>query len=135
MGLHVAAALVFVAGVFSLSVFMATLPRAGPLSDEQRAAAALIKAGDRLLTTPAVILVFGLGVWLAALGAWYREPWFWVKVTLALILSAIHGVQSGSLRKLAAGASPGDLRFRPSPPWLVAAMAATIAMLVVVKPI
>ena len=48
----------------------------------------------RLIINPAMIATWGLGLWLAYEGGWYRSGWLHGKLFLVLLLSAFHGFLS-----------------------------------------
>ena len=55
----------------------------------------------RLLTiilNPAMVIAWGLGLWLAWIGQFYSSPWFIAKLALVLALSAVHGYFSAAVR-------------------------------------
>jgi putative membrane protein len=98
-------------------------------------AAALRRAALRILT-PAMLLTLAIGIWLAVQGGWFRAPWLHAKLVLVLLLTGLHGVLSGRLRRLAAG----DAAALPAAwsRWLPAAIAlavAAIAWLAIAKPL
>lgn len=125
--LHVAAALAFVGGVLAVSVFLRAASDGGELAAP---IARRVRRWDRTVTTPAMLLVWALGLTLATTGQWFAAGWLQAKLALVLILSGLHGVQSGRLRR-AAGGAPS----RPMPAAGIAiACAVGIAILAVVKP-
>lgn len=125
--LHVAAALAFVGGVLAVSAFLAAAPA-------DAAAVAPIARGvrrwDQAVTTPAMLLVWAFGLTLAMTGHWFADGWLQAKLVVVLVLSGLHGAQSGRLRRLAGGVAVRPLRIGP----LVIACAILIAVLAVVKP-
>lgn len=98
--LHVAAPLVFVAGVLATSAFL----RFNKGEPQQVAAnAAAFRRWDRGVTIPAMLLVWALGIELAMTGHWTGAGWLVVKACLVVVLSALHGMQVGKLRRLSLG--------------------------------
>lgn len=125
--LHVAAALMFVAGVLAVSVFLGSLPLdTAALAPTARG----VRRWDQAVTTPAMLLVWALGLTLALAGHWFADAWLQAKLVFVLVLSGLHGIQSGRLRRLAGGAPVGKLRTAP----LVIGCAVAIALLAVAKP-
>ena len=120
--LHVAAALIFVGGVLSVSVFLH--------ASKDAAAARTVRHWDQRVTAPAMLLVWALGLALGLTGHWFADLWLQAKLVLVLVLSGIHGVQSGRLRKLAGGKEIAA----PRTGWLVLGCVVAIAVLVVIKP-
>lgn len=127
---HVTAVVFLVGGLLAHDRMMnatALLPR-----EQQAGTLAILFQFDRRVTTPALLLVWAFGLSLAVWGRWFPSPWLLVKLVFVLALSALHGVQSGRLRRFvqdtkpAAGIPGAGLA-------IVIAMLA-IAVLAVVKP-
>ena len=87
---------------------------------------------DQRVTTPAMLLVWALGLTLALSGSWFKAPWLIAKLGFVVALSALHGMQSAKLRRMAGnGVAPAPTRF--AAPLAMAAILA-IAVLAVLKP-
>jgi putative membrane protein len=95
-----------------------------------------------IILTPAIILVWLLGIALATMGpsgspeygTWWSYGWLHAKLLFVLILSGFHGYMIGYGRKLAAGNRPASgkaLRLMNEIPGVATAI---IVILVVVKP-
>ncbi len=125
--LHVAAAITFVAGVLSVALFLAVPP---PGHAETARA---LHRWDRKVTTPAILLVWALGLTLALMGGWFPDGWLVAKLVFVVALSGVHGMQSAKLRRLAGGAAVTALP-RLIAPFVVGSVVA-IAILAVVKPL
>ena len=123
--LHVAAAVTFVAGVLGAAVVLAARP-------EDAGTARALHGWDRRATTPAMLLVWALGLALALTGGWFLSLWLVAKLVFVVALSGLHGVQSARLRRLAGGAAVAATP-RLAAPLVVSAVVA-IAVLVVLKP-
>lgn len=52
----------------------------------------------RLIINPAMIVAWVLGLWLMWKGGWLTSPWMHVKLLAVLLLSAVHGFYSKSVR-------------------------------------
>ena len=124
---HVAAALTFVGGVLSVSVLLAILPTEPAIASP---VARGVRRWDQVVTTPAMLLVWTLGLLLATSGHWFAETWLQIKFAFVLVLSGLHGLQSGRLRRLAAGSTVRPLQTAP----VVLACAIVIALIAVAKP-
>jgi putative membrane protein len=88
----------------------------------------------KAITTPAMIISWGAGLWLATEVGWWRAGWFHGKVALTLMLSGLHGYLAWAVRHFAMDERPGDGRW-----WRIVNEAPTVLMigivvLVVVKP-
>ena len=125
--LHVAAALLFAGGTLASSVVLAILMRM-PSHAEQFAVAA--RRYDHLVTVPAMLVVWTFGIGVALSGSWFGSGWLNAKLLIVVVLSGIHGLQSGQLRRAAAG---DVVETRWSIPVIMTAIV-IIAILAVVKP-
>lgn len=94
----------------------------------------LLKAYDRAVTTPAMVLALTFGILLGVLGGWFTSAWLGIKILLVLGLSGLHGALVGKLRRAVWESSGDD---RPSGRWFlpIGLMLLTlIVLLVTVKP-
>ncbi|NYE24600.1 CopD family protein [Pigmentiphaga litoralis] len=124
---HVASALVFVGGLVGTSVFIRSVLFT---SEAASAMAETVRRWDRRVTLPAMLLAWGFGIALAFLGGWTGTLWLPAKAALVVVLSAVHGIQAGQLRRIV-NRIPG--RAGRTGPLIVCALIA-IAILAVVKP-
>lgn len=130
---HLAAVLAWVGGMLALSVALAAQRAHGAPASGQPLLAALHR-WDRRVTTPALGLVWLLGITLALMSGWYSAPWLWAKFVIVFVLSGLHGKLSASLRRLVAGQDmplPASARWVPG---LTLAAITGIALLVILKP-
>ncbi|GJD52751.1 hypothetical protein OPKNFCMD_5518 [Methylobacterium crusticola] len=125
--LHVACALLFVGGVVANGLLLAA-GRAAP--DRVAPLAAALLRWDRRVTMPALLGVWALGLGLAVTGGWFAAGWLQAKLVLAVLLSAIHGLQSGRIRRL----GRGDGAAPPRVSALIVPALVAIAVLAVIKP-
>ena len=138
--LHVAAAITFAAGVLAAAVMLRPAPggkssaESSPKSSLDSGTVERLRACHRSLTTPAMVIVWALGIVLAMQGGWSVPVWLQAKLALVVALSALHGIQSGQLRRLEGGAAGGvpGLRFKAA---LTVVLVAGIAILAVAKPL
>lgn len=88
----------------------------------------------KIILTPAMIAVIGLGIALATIGHHWGEAWLHAKLAFVVLLAAYHGYMVGYSRKLERGAptlTGGRLRLLNEVPG-VAVIA--IVILAIVKP-
>ena len=124
--LHVASAIIFVGGVLGVAVF---LNAAGP---DHAGLAREMRRWDQRMTTPAMLLVWALGLSLGLMGGWFRDGWLVAKLVFVVALSGVHGVQSAKLCRMAGGVSAAPASRLVTPVIIGSVLA--IAILVVVKP-
>ncbi len=86
------------------------------------------------LLAPAMILVWVLGIALAVQGGWFVAGWLHAKLLFVLLLSALHGVQTGTLRRMAADPARKPSAFLRYSAHLTVLLAVVIVFLVTSKP-
>lgn len=101
--IHVTAAIIFIGGVVATALVLDML--AGSQA-EARNYAARMKRWDSILVIPAMLTVWAFGIALAVDGGWFRSGWLDAKLAFVLIVSALHGMQSGRLRRIVSGLAP-----------------------------
>ncbi len=127
---HVAAAMAFTGGVLATAVL---LPASGRMPLASRPVSRLALRWSRTVTTPAMLLVWAIGLVLGIKGGWFSQPWLQAKLFFVLLLSALHGVQSGTLRRWAAGIVPARSVSSPFAGLITLACIIVIALLAVTK--
>ena len=133
---HITAVVAWVGGMLVSAVTIAAFTGRQPVTTHLDRANLLqsVRRWDRHVTSPAMLLVWGLGLMLAYQGAWFREPWLMLKLVLVLGLSALHGALSGTLRRLARTQDVPPSHLLGHAPPAIVVVALVIAVLVVVKP-
>jgi len=128
---HVFAVFVFVGGMILNGFLLLNLQPGSP--DATRIAAAA-KRWNGPVTGVALIFVWIFGLTLAYMGNWFHDGWLMAKMLLVLILSAVHGMQSGAFRRLQTMPErPISALLRQSAVITIIFLA-LIAILVIVKP-
>jgi uncharacterized membrane protein len=125
---HVAAVLLFIGGLFAQTFALAAAERG------DAATTAPLARWDRLVTVPAMLLVWVTGATIAVEAGWFTSPWLWAKLAFVLALTGLHGIQSGKLRRLRGGNPPSGATSVLRAAGFIAAAVASIAVLVVAKP-
>jgi putative membrane protein len=99
---HLSADIVFVLGLMAAALVLAALSFQPPatLAKERRLVAAM-RRWHRLVTTPALLLAWACGVWLALQAGWFHSGWLHLKLGLVILLSGLHGGLSAALRRAA----------------------------------
>jgi putative membrane protein len=70
------------------------------LTEERSQVLKTLRAYDEHVTTPAMLMTWTLGLWMSSQAQWWVFGWWRIKVALVLILSGLHGMNSGRLRRL-----------------------------------
>lgn len=132
---HVTADLVFAGGLLATSLAVTALSREpAPALAKHRRLIAGLRRWDRAVTLPALGLVWLLGLWLAGSGGWFGAHWLTGKLVLVVVLSALHGRLSRTLRELSAIPPVPPARSIGIMPPLVAGAVAAVVWLAVLKP-
>ena len=131
---HVIAVMAWMAGMLYLPrlfVYHSEAPLGSPQSEtfkmmEQR----LLD----IITTPAMVVTWVLGVWLAWRGGFWVAPWLHAKIALVLVMSGLHGYLSAAVRSFRE-----DRNTKPARHWRIINEVPTVLMigiviLVIVKP-
>ena len=127
---HVVAVVLFSSGML-VTPWLVNALCTRPRTESQQAFLESVRGYHRMVTSPALLFLWGLGLAMAQSAQWWSHPWFRAKLVVALLLSAQHGAVSGRLRHLCNDPERvyPPLRF----PWFALGMA-VVAGLVVVKP-
>jgi uncharacterized membrane protein len=131
---HIAAAVAFVGGLLAGAIALATVRSERFPAAATTAFIRVVRAWDRRVTTPAILLVWLLGLSLAFQGHWFGAFWLWAKLVLVLALSAWHGAQAGALRRMAGGSAPDPPRGRQFAPLAIVVAILAIVLLAALKP-
>lgn len=130
---HLAAVLGWIGGMLALAVVLAGRPAHMAARPAEQPLLTALHRWDRRVTTPALGVVWLLGITLAVMGSWYGAPWLWAKFAIVCALSGLHGKQSASLRRWLAGQAEPPAATRWAPAFTVVAITA-VALLVILKP-
>ncbi len=131
---HVIFVIFWIAGLFMLPRYYVYHQEATPGSVEEKRWIERERKLRNIIITPAMVVVWVLGLSLASIiGAW-GEAWLHAKLLLVLLLSGYHGYMVAYGKKLARGERPASgkaLRIMNEVPGVAAAL---IVILVIVKP-
>lgn len=131
---HVTFVIFWVAGLFLLPRFYVYHHATAPGSAEDRAWVERERRTRSIILTPALLIVWLLGLALAThLGAW-NEGWFHAKLLFVILLSGFQGWLGAYGRKLARGDRPLENRTLRIMNEIPGIMTAIIVVLVIVKP-
>ena len=131
--LHIAAVMTWIAGMIALAL-ATTTAATGRLEAQDRRLIAAIRQWDRRVTSPAMGAAWILGLTMAVTAEWFPDAWLLAKLALAGGLSALHGMQAGTLRRLVNDPAQEPPRLVRSSGFVVLGAVPVILFLVVVKP-
>ena len=129
--IHLVAVPLFVSGALVTALILPSLGRGEP-TPQRQAERRRVRRWNLFLTTPAMLVVWIAGLSLAIEGGWFAAGWLQAKIALVVMLSGLHGIQSGRLRRL-------DRRdgTAPVPAWpvpVILLLAVAIVTLAITKP-
>ena len=131
---HVIFVIFWVAGLFMLPRYYVYHQESPPGSPEEKRWIERERKLRNIIITPAMILVWALGLTLAYIVDAWSEGWFYAKLALVLALSGYHGWMIGYGKTLAKGERPVSgraLRMMNEIPGIATAI---IVILVIVRP-
>jgi protoporphyrinogen IX oxidase len=88
----------------------------------------------RGIINPAMVVTWVLGLWLAWSGGWFATGWLQAKITLVVLLSALHGLFARWVKAFAADANVHSQKFYRIINEVPTIIMIAIVILVVVKP-
>ena len=131
---HVIAVIAWMAGMLYLPRLFVYHCGAEPGSAQSETFKVMERRLLRIIMNPAMILSWGLGIWLAWSGGLMTAGWLHAKVLLALVLSGLHGAFARWVKDFAADRNRRSARFyrliNEAPTLLMIG----IVILVIVKP-
>ncbi len=131
---HIIFVIFWMAALFMMPRFFIYQSQCAVGSAEDRQWVDRVSRLRRIIMTPSLVIVWALGLLLAANGNYWTQPWFALKLLLVLGLSAYHGWLVGTARKFARGersVSEKAMRFLNEVPGLATP---AIVILAVVRP-
>jgi putative membrane protein len=131
---HVIFVIFWIAGLFMLPRYYVYHQEAAAGSAEEKRWIERERKLRHIIITPAMLLVWALGLTLAYVGGHWGQTWFQLKLLLVLALSAYHGWMIGYGKKLARGERPVSGRTLRLMNEIPGAATALIVILVIVKP-
>ena len=131
---HLIFVIFWIAGLFMLPRYYIYHQESAPGSDEEKRWIDRERKLRKIIITPAMILVWVLGLLLAyTINAWSMH-WFWAKFAIVVGLSGYHGWMTAYAKKLATGTAKLTSKQLRLVNELPALFVALIVILVVVKP-
>ena len=86
------------------------------------------------ITTPAMVLVWIFGLYMAIEAPWYDELWLQLKVALVVLMSGLHGFLTARVKDFAADKNRFSQKFYRIINEVPAVLIVLIVILVVIKP-
>lgn len=133
--LHVTAVITWLSGMLVVTVAVNPVSLGHDVNQSSRSTLLYrLSQWERYMTTPSMLIVWAAGLTLAISGHWFPQPWLMAKLALVLLLSALHGLLIGRLRKASKGHVPDGIASSHHLAVAIVVMAFIIVALVVLKP-
>jgi protoporphyrinogen IX oxidase len=108
---HVIAVIAWMAGMLYLPRLFVYHCGAEPGSAQSETFKIMERRLLKIIINPAMILSWGLGLWLVWSGGWLMAGWLYAKIFLALMLSGVHGMFARWVKDFAADRNRRSARF------------------------
>jgi putative membrane protein len=131
---HVIAIIAWMAGMLYLPRLFVYHCEAEPGSRQSETFKVMERRLLKAIINPALVVSWGLGLWLAWKGGWYAAPWLQAKVVLAVAMSGMHGFFVRWVRDFAADRNRHTQKFYRIINEVPTIIMIGIVLLVVVKP-
>ena len=132
--LHIIAVIAWMAGMFYLPRLFVYHVDAAPGSQQSETFKIMERRLLRIIINPAMIVVWLTGLWMAYDQGFFHAPWLHPKLTLVLVMSALHGYFASLVKTFAADRNIRPARFYRILNEIPTVLMAVIVVLVVVKP-
>ncbi len=131
---HVIAVIAWMAGMLYLPRLFVYHCGAEPGSAQSETFKIMERRLLKIIINPAMILSWGLGLWLVWSGGWLMAGWLYAKIFLALVLSGVHGMFARWVKDFAADRNRWSARFYRLINEVPTLLMIGIVILVIVKP-
>ena len=132
--LHVLAVISWMAALLYLPRLMVYHADTEPGSKQSATFKVMERRLLRLIATPAMLLAWATGLWLAYEAGLFRAGWLSGKLALVLALSAVHGINAKWVKDFALDRSRRTARFYRIVNEIPTVLMIGIVVLVIVKP-
>jgi putative membrane protein len=111
LALHIIAVIAWMAGMLYLPRLFVYHCEADPGSRQSETFKLMERRLLRAIITPAMLVTWLLGLWLAWSGGWFSAPWLHVKLALVLAMTGVHGMLSRYVKDFAADKNRKSQKF------------------------
>ena len=131
---HVVAVIGWIGGMLAVLYLFVWHARAGEGSPQAELLSALEGQVLQRVVNPAMVIAWGVGLWLAWDGAWFSSGWLQAKIAVVVVLSGLHGWVVRAARTFGTGTGARGAQFYVVTNLAGALLAIAAIILVVVKP-
>jgi putative membrane protein len=134
LAFHVIAIIAWMAGMLYLPRLFVYHCDAEPGSRQSETFKVMERRLLKAIINPAMVVSWGLGLWLAWSGNWYASGWLQAKIVLVLLMSGLHGFFARCVREFGADKNLRSGKFYRILNEVPTALLIGIVILAVVKP-
>src|SRR6476620_8322553 len=134
LAFHIIAVIAWMAGMLYLPRLFVYHCEADPGSRQSETFKVMERRLLRAIMNPAMIVTWGLGLWLVYSGPWFAAPWLHAKLVLVLAMSGVHGMLSRYVKDFAADRNRKSQKFYRIINEVPTALMILIVLLAVLKP-
>ena len=131
---HIASVMTWIGGMLIMALALQVAQRSVLERSSEARLLQAVRRWDQRVTSPALGLAWILGIALVYFGQWHAAGWLIVKLVFVLMLSALHGMQSAHLRRLADAPELATSALLKNSGLLTLVAVVAIAVMVVLKP-
>jgi len=131
---HIASVMTWIGGMLIMALALQVAQRSVLERSSEARLLQAVRRWDQRVTSPALGLAWILGIALVYFGQWHAAGWLIVKLAFVLMLSALHGMQSAHLRRLADAPELATSALLKNSGLLTLVAVVAIAVMVVLKP-
>jgi len=133
--LHVIAGVLWIGGMMGMAMVYAVTANT-PSGDGASTSVLLnyARKWNRCVTSPAMILLWIAGIVMIVSHGQFPHAWLLIKIVTVVLLSAIHGMLSGELRRRATGQPTKNFGILRKASGLIVAGVVIIGILAVIRP-
>jgi len=134
--LHIIAGILWIGGMMAMALVWGAYSRSAGEAESagQRALLDTVRKWNRCVTSPAMILLWVAGIVMIVSYGKFPHAWLLIKMVVVLVLSALHGMLSGNLRRRATGQPVKDMALVRNASTVIVTGVILIGILAVIRP-
>lgn len=130
--LHIVAGIVWIGGMLAMALVSVAYSRSTGAQNTDLLET--VRKWNRCATSPAMILLWVAGIVMIVSYGKFPHAWLLIKIVVVLILSALHGLLSGDLRRRATGQPVKDFALVRNALRVIVVGVVLIGILAVIRP-
>ena len=132
--LHVIAGVLWIGGMMGMAMVFAVSGKSAANDASRSALLDYVRKWNRCVTSPAMILLWVAGIVMIVSYGKFPHAWLLIKMVVVLVLSALHGLLSGDLRRRATGQPVKDFALVRNASAVIIVGVILIGILAIIRP-